>query len=244
MIDLHCHLDLYEDPTSVSKRVVAEGMYVLTVTTTPRAWAGTRALFASLPRIRIGLGLHPQLVAERHAEVDMLCALIPEARYVGEVGLDGSPEHRASLELQTRVLRKILAACAKDGGRILSLHSRGATSAVLDELEGCPGVGTPVLHWFSGTRKELDRAVALGCWFSVGPAMLRGQKGLTLTGAMPRERVLTETDGPFASEQGRPLMPWDVALAESQLSALWETPVPMVRELLFQNLKTLTSGTT
>jgi TatD DNase family protein len=242
VIDLHCHLDLYEDPTSIGTRVVAEGMYVLTVTTTPRAWAGTRALFASLPRIRVGLGLHPQLVAERHAEVDMLCDLIPDARYVGEIGLDGSPEHRASLDRQARVLRTILAACAKDGGRILSLHSRGAASAILDELEACPGAGTPILHWFSGTRKELDRAIALGCWFSVGPAMLRGQKGLTLASAMPRERILTETDGPFAQEKGRALLPWDVALAESHLSGLWEIPEPRVRELLLQNLKTLTSG--
>jgi TatD DNase family protein len=218
-------------------------MYVLTVTTTPRAWAGARALFTSLPRIRVGLGLHPQLIPERHDEVDMLCELLSEARYVGEVGLDGSPEHRGSLELQTRVLRRILAACAHDGGgRILSLHSRGAATAVLDELERCSGAGTPVLHWFSGTRTELDRAIALGCWFSVGPAMLRGQKGRTLTGAMPRERVLTETDGPFAQEQGKPLMPWDVTLAETRLGDVWGLPQHVVREQLLRNLHTLTSS--
>jgi TatD DNase family protein len=241
VIDLHCHLDLYEDPISVSKRVVAEGMYVLTVTTTPRAWAGTRALFASLPRVRIGLGLHPQLVAERHTEVDMLCELLPEARYVGEIGIDGSPEHRPSLELQTRVFRRILTACAEDGGKILSIHSRGATTAVLDELEQCSGAGTPILHWFSGSRKELDRAIALGCWFSVGPAMLRGQKGLNLTRAMPQDRVLTETDGPFAQELGKSLMPWDVELAESRLGELWKLPQQSVRENLLKNLQTLTS---
>jgi TatD DNase family protein len=242
VIDFHCHLDLYENPTSVSKRVVAEGLYVLAVTTTPRAWAGTRALFASLPRIRVGLGLHPELVRERHAEVEMLCSLISEARYIGEIGLDGSGEHRASLPLQTRVFRQILAACAEDGGRILSIHSRGATSAVLDELEQRPEAGTPVLHWFSGTRKELDRAIALGCWFSVGPAMLRGERGLALAGAMPRQRLLTETDGPFAQAQGKSLMPWDAARAEGQLGELWNLPQTNVRELLLQNLKTLTSS--
>lgn len=241
MIDFHCHLDLYENPTSVSQRVVAEGLHVLAVTTSPRAWAGTRALFASLPRVRVGLGLHPQVVQERHAEVDMLCGLISQARYVGEIGLDGSAEHRASLTVQTRVFRQILAACAEDGGRILSVHSRGATSAVLDELERCPKSGTAVLHWFSGTRKELDRAIALGCWFSVGPAMLRGEKGLALAGAMPRQRILTETDGPFAREQGKPLMPWDIVLAESRLGKLWRSPEQSVRELLLKNLKSLTS---
>lgn len=240
MIDFHCHLDLYENPTLVSQRVVAEGLYLLAVTTSPRAWAGTRALFASLPRIRIGLGLHPQLIAERYAEVDILCELVSQARYIGEIGLDGSAEHLANIELQTRVFRQILSVCAKDGGRILSIHSRGAASAVLDELERCPGAGVPVLHWFSGSRKELDRAIALGCWFSVGPAMLRGEKGLTLAGAMPRNRVLTETDGPFAQERNKPLMPWDVVLAEDRLGKLWGRPPPKVREQLLQNLQTLT----
>ncbi len=243
MIDLHCHLDLYPNPEAVAARASAEGIYVLAVTTTPRAWVGTRAVFSRFARIRVALGLHPQVVHERHSEVEMLCGLLREARYVGEIGLDGSPEYASSLALQQRVLGRILAGCADAGGRVMSIHSRGASSALLDALEAHPRAGLPVLHWFSGSPKELERAVRLGCWFSVGPAMLRGQKGQALLKAMPPDRVLTESDGPFATQQNTPLMPWDVNIAERGLRELWGLSAAETSERLAQNLRALTAAT-
>src|ERR1700722_12460886 len=104
---------------------------------------------------------------------------------------------------------------SQDGSR----HSRSAPGGVLDALAGHPGSGIPVLHWFSGSQQDLDRAEKLGCWFSVGPAMLRSAKGKRLAELMPRDRLLTETDAPFARESASgPLMPWDVLKAEADLS--------------------------
>lgn len=100
MIDFHCHLDLYPEPEKVLERVNRENMYVLAVTTTPRAWQGTRKLMDRSPRVHVALGLHPQLVPERHDEVELFCSLLHETRYVGEVGLDGSAQFRQSLDLQ------------------------------------------------------------------------------------------------------------------------------------------------
>lgn len=208
MIDFHCHLDLYPDPRAVLDGIDARGTYVLAVTTTPKAWRGTTKLIGDRKRVRVALGLHPEVVAQRHQEVALLCGLLPETRYVGEIGLDGSPAHRRSLELQATVFERILAECSRLGGRVMSIHSRGAALQVLDALERHPGAGTAILHWFSGTTRELERAVSLGCWFSIGPAMLRSNRGRELASAMPLERVLTETDAPFTRDGGEPLMPW------------------------------------
>ncbi len=239
MIDFHCHLDLYPDPSSVLARVVREKVYVLAVTTTPLAWNGTRRLVGNSPRVRVALGLHPQVVAERHAEIDLLCSLIPETPYIGEIGLDGSESCAASFELQQKVLAKALSACAVHGGRIISLHSRRAAHEVLDAIEEYPDCGTPVLHWFSGSLKELRRAIELGCWFSVGPAMLRSERGSRLAAAMPRERMLTETDGPFTKTSTGPLMPWNVKDAERQLAELWGSSEELVNSTLTANLRRL-----
>ena len=225
----------------MAERVGREQIYVLAVTTTPMAWRGTTAAFGKVPRIRVALGLHPELVAERHHEVDSLVQLIPEARYVGEIGIDGSPAHRSSLSLQRTILDRILEACASYGGRILSMHSRRAASDVLDALAKHPAAGVAVLHWFSGTRRELDRAIELGCWFSVGPAMLAGAKGRALVGAMPRERVLTETDGPFAKLGDRPLFPWDVAASESTLAEIWGVTLADAGATILSNFRHLIS---
>ncbi|MCX5578983.1 Qat anti-phage system TatD family nuclease QatD [Kaistia terrae] len=209
MIDFHCHLDLYPDPNAVLEGIDARGTYVLAVTTTPKAWRGTRKLVGARKRVRVALGLHPEVVAQRHSEVALLCGLLPEARYVGEIGIDGGPAHRDNMDQQRAVFDRILKACAAHGGRIMTIHSRGAATLVLDALERQPGAGVPVLHWFSGTTRELKRAIAMGCWFSIGPAMLRSRKGRDLASMMPLNRILTETDAPFARAGDQPLMPWE-----------------------------------
>lgn len=241
MIDLHCHLDLYPDPWRVAEECRAQQLYVLSVTTTPTAWNGTAALAKGGSRIRTALGLHPQLAHERKGELALFERLLPETRYVGEIGLDGGPEYKRYWGDQVTVFERILAACRDDGGRVLSVHSRRAATPVLDYLEKSPGAGTPVLHWFSGSPRELSRAVDLGCWFSVGPAMLAGQKGRALAGTMPRDRVLTETDGPFAQVGGQSANPWDAAIAVEGLAEIWGVTRQEAERLLRENLRRLTS---
>ena len=241
MIDFHCHLDLYPDPAAVVAECRARNIYVLSVTTTPAAWQGTRALSGDVPRIRTGLGLHPQLVAQRKRELPLLLRLLQEARYIGEIGLDATPEFRSSLPDQLEVFTSILRECANAGGRILSIHSRRATTQVLDALARYPSAGVPVLHWFSGTERELSEAIKLGCWFSVGPTMLRTDKGKRLVQHMPRERLLTESDGPFANLHGRSALPWDVASAVTVLAGMWSLSEESAADALLSNLRRLTA---
>jgi TatD DNase family protein len=221
VIDFHAHLDLYPDPQGVAKEIAAREMYVLSVTTTPSAWKGTSALAPSGSRIRTALGLHPQIAHERFGELPLFDLQLNETMYVGEIGLDGGPEFKQHWQTQQSVFDHILNSCRVAGGRIMSIHSRRAASAVLDRLEAHPGAGTPILHWFSGNKRELQRAIALGCWFSVGPAMLVSEKARALVRDMPKDRVLTETDGPFAQIGGVSAMPWDVGGVITQLAELW-----------------------
>ncbi|MCL4217032.1 MAG: TatD family hydrolase [Candidatus Hydrogenedentes bacterium] len=239
MIDFHCHLDLFENPQEVARQCQERGLYVLSVTTTPSAWAGTKRLAEGAERIRTAIGLHPELAHTRKHEFDLLEEILPETRYVGEIGLDGTKAHRPYWSSQVEVFELILQACKGVGGRFMSIHSRGATGAVLDVLENNKEAGVPVLHWFSGSSRELRRAVDLGCWFSVGPAMLRGQKGQDLVAKMPQERVLTETDGPFVKVEERPMFPWEVSVAEVDLQRIWRVSGESVEEILRANLMRL-----
>lgn len=240
MIDFHCHLDLYPDPVSAAAACRARGDHVLSVTTTPRAWRGTSALAKGAQRIRTALGFHPQVAHERHGELALFEALLAEARYVGEVGLDGSPACRPHQDVQRRCFDRILRACAAAGGRVLTVHSRRAADAVLDAFERERGAGAMVLHWFTGTRAQLDRAVALGCWFSVGPAMARSQRGRGLLCGMPRDRVLTETDGPFAKgEAGGTLRPGEVEEAVRALAQVWAMSPREADDVVAGNLRVL-----
>jgi TatD DNase family protein len=241
VIDLHAHLDLYPDPVATVKECVERNLFVLSVTTTPSAWSGTAALAKDAARIRTAIGLHPQIAQERLGELALFEELLPRSRYVGEIGLDGGPELKASWGAQRHVFDEILRMCGAAGGRIMTIHSRRAATPVLDALASRADAGIAVLHWFSGSRRELQRAIDQGCWFSVGPAMLSGEKGRGLAAQMPRDRILTETDGPFAQIEGRALLPWDAAKAESMLANLWGSNEDEVRDQLTSNLMRLTT---
>lgn len=241
MIDFHCHVDLFPRPEEVIREADSRNIYVLAVTTTPKAWSGLKLLLGDSARVRPALGLHPELARERESELCLFDDLVSETRYVGEIGLDGSPAHRGSLPAQKRVFDAVLQSCASAGGRILSIHSRCAATEVLDALERRPEAGKPVFHWFSGTAKELERAISLGAWFSVGPAMLSSMKGRDLALRMPKDRILTESDGPFARISSRAAMPWDVGVAESILTSIWQVSKEATTKLLKGNFKTLLS---
>ncbi|MCZ7663808.1 MAG: TatD family hydrolase [Thermoleophilia bacterium] len=241
MIDLHCHVDLFPDPGAIVVEATRRGCHVLAVTTTPLAWEGTNAVVGRAPRVCVALGLHPELVAQRHTEVRQFRELLPIARFVGEIGMDGSAPHRDTLRLQRAVFDDLLRATADAGGRVMSIHSRGAVTPVLDSLEARPDAGTAVLHWFTGSVEELRRAARLGCWFSVGPEMLGTKGGRTLLRIMARDRVLTESDGPFSQAAGTPITPWQLGGALAILGEVWDLDEEEVQRKLDANLRVLTN---
>jgi TatD DNase family protein len=241
VIDLHCHLDLYPDPRAIVARCAELRMYVLSVTTMPSAFEGTAALVPSGSRIRTALGLHPELAAARAQELPLFERLLPRTRYVGEIGLDGSRDHRATLDAQRGVLSDVLRLCARAGGKVLSLHSRGATGALLDALAAEPAAGTPVLHWYVGSARQVARAAEMGCWFSVGPTMLTSARGVAAVAAMPPDRVLPESDGPFGLLDGRPAYPWEAWSVLPRLAELWRETEREAADRLFANLKALST---
>jgi TatD DNase family protein len=244
MIDLHCHLDLYPDPQGIVRDCISNGAYVLSVTTTPSAWEGTSRLSNGAPRIRTALGLHPELAHERSGELGLFDELLQRTKYVGEVGLDGSPSLRQHWPEQRRVFEYVLRSCSRAGGRVLSVHSRRAAEVVLDMLSEHPDAGTPVLHWFSGSLQELDRAIDMGFWFSVGPGMLRSRQGREILMRLPRDRTLTETDGPFVQIGKKTAMPADVSAVEEDLAKLWRIPVSELRQRMLTAFRLLTQTIT
>ena len=64
----------------------------------------------------------------------MLRAL-EQVKYVGEIGLDGTPRNKATLPIQTDAFCRIIRDCGKDRTHVMSIHSRAAVSQVLNILE-------------------------------------------------------------------------------------------------------------
>lgn len=240
-VDFHCHLDLYPDLAAAIATCEAEKTATLAVTTTPKAFRQNMKLAGSSQFVRVGLGLHPHLAAERKSELSLFEALLPETRYVGEVGLDAGPRFFRTLSEQTEVFTRILAMCAAEGNKILSVHSVRTAGKVLDLIEEMLPAdrGRVVLHWFSGTKFEIRRAAALGCYFSINQAMLEKPKGQELIQSIPSDRLLTETDGPFIEEAGKAIGPGRVEPALRQLATTLALSFEETQELVVKNLVAL-----
>lgn len=239
MMDMHCHVDLYPDHSKVLKDIENSGFYVLSVTTVPSAYAGTKKLTEHLDNCRTALGLHPQLAHLRSNELSLFDSLISTTRYVGEIGLDGSKGYAKHMEIQRVVFEHILARCSEFPNKILTIHSLNAVNEVLDYIRAYPKAGTVILHWFLATKKQVNEAVELGCYFSIGPAMLHSSRAKKIISWLPMDRILLETDGPFAKVEGQIQFPSAVETVSAYLAELWEVPLNAANKQIRANLKNI-----
>lgn len=241
LVDYHCHLDLYPSCEDIFRECAERNISVLAVTTTPKAWPKNKELAQSTPSIRVALGLHPQLLAERASELQLFEQYLPDAPFIGEVGLDAGPQFYRSFDLQLQVFERILSLCAAVGHKVLSVHSVRATSQALSLIEKYIAGGrfAVVLHWFTGSKAQAKRAAELGCYFSINERMLSSPAGRAIVSSLPANRILTETDGPFIAVEDRPVRPRDVEITARHLATARNMSFEDATSLIAANASTL-----
>jgi TatD DNase family protein len=237
--DFHCHVDLHPDPVAVVDQCAREKIVVLAVTTTPKAWPQNCKWAGRNGYLHAAAGLHPELVGERYDEADLLERQISESRFLGEVGLDGSQQHRKGYHRQKEVFIRVLDAAQRSGRRVLTIHSRRAARDVITMIEERtdPQRVLCILHWFSGSMAEARRAVATGCFFSVSHTMLGHDRGRKLVRSLPANRLLTETDSPFATIGERKSLPWDVIATAALLAEVCGISPTHMNQILLANAR-------
>jgi TatD DNase family protein len=210
-IDVHAHV-----LTSIDARELrALRSVVFAVTREPKEWQAAADRRDEL--CVWGLGCHPGVPAAIAAfDADRLAELATSTPLIGEVGLDGGS--KVLMTDQRRVFREVLKV-AKEHSRLVSIHSVRAASAVLDELEAADGVSGAIRHWWRGSVSETERAIEMGCYFSLNGAEAGKPKVLR---KLPVERVLTETDFPHTRRSDRSAdKPGAVLSIEEALADAW-----------------------
>jgi len=197
--DMHCHVDLMQSMGEFSKAALEERINLLAMTTTPKAYDIEKKKLSVFSNVQVALGLHPQLVFNRSQELGLIEKYIQTTRFVGEIGLDFNKKFYHSKELQIDVFSQIIGWCHKSPMKVISIHSVRSDKYVLDILEKYDSTkhNKCILHWYSGTLKQLDRAIELGCFFSVNEYMLNSPNGRSIIQKIPVDRLLIESDAPF-----------------------------------------------
>jgi len=241
LYDTHFHLDLQKNVKAAIEEINANKIYTIAMTNLPVLYEKEKQQYDS-PYIRTALGFHPELVGEYKKYIPLMWEKLSEARYIGEVGLDFTDKtYQAD---QVSFFSELVQRCRKDENKIISIHSRKAEREVLDVLDDAFSFKA-ILHWYSCDESLLNRAVKMGCYFSVNGNMLKSRKIERMLEIVPKNRILLETDSPFGdtikshAESLKILIdglsPKYVMLAEKIEEILWNN----FQELLcgYENLK-------
>lgn len=196
--DTHFHLDLMSNPIDIVNQIEKSKVYTIAVTNSPKVYFYTENITKNTKYIRPALGLHPELVGERHQEIDKFISLLKKTKYIGEVGLDNYNKSPLDYKRQIEVFEKIVSECTNFSDKVLTVHSRKAENDLLD-IFGNSFPGKVILHWYSGSIKNLEIAVARGYYFSINYQMTKSKNGQKIIDSIPVNQILLETDGPFTS---------------------------------------------
>lgn len=227
LIDSHCHLDLYpDDLPAVLTRARAAGLQALLAigigdgpSNMHRALDLATAHTTPGLRLYASAGIHPQEAA--HATPAALTNLRnltqnPRILAIGEIGLDYYHADNPDPETQQAAFVAQLGIAAVAQKPIL-LHLRtsdlatpaakarfGPADATADlfrliEQHWSPTKLPGVMHCFSGTPADADRALSLGFYLSFAGNLTYPRSTAIREAAQlaPLDRILVETDAPF-----------------------------------------------
>jgi TatD DNase family protein len=234
--DTHCHLDLYPDPASIVADIEMHRIRTIAVTNAPSVYRRSAQITDGYPYLRTALGFHPQLAAIRRGELALFRELAPSTRYIGEVGLDFVTLDAKDRRAQQDIFRGVLDVCAS-GGKLLTVHSRRAAAETIAAI-GDRFASEVILHWYTGDLRLIERAAAYGFFFSVNTAMARSERGRRVVAAIPRERVLFESDGPFVRLGNKAAVPSDGEEVAQGLAKLWRMDAEDVATTVDLNFRT------
>ncbi|WP_299452655.1 Qat anti-phage system TatD family nuclease QatD [uncultured Microscilla sp.] len=235
-IDTHFHLDLWTNPPEIFSEIEKQKVYTIAVTNTPSVFYYTEELANNSKYVRSAIGLHPELAVERQGEIDLFKKILKRTRYVGEVGLDYVNITEDEKQIQKKVFETIVAECWEQKNKIITIHSRRSASDIIDII-GDNFPGTIILHWFSGSFKEMEKALSYGFHFSINNAMTLSKKGKQIIERLPNDKMLTETDGPFIKNKQVPHSPLMIPSIVQNLSKIKDMPVENLRVLIYSNFK-------
>jgi TatD DNase family protein len=233
--DAHFHLDLYKNIPEIIEEIEKRQIYTIAVTNLPVLYVKLNQRLQS-KYIRVGLGFHPELIAEYQKYIPQMWKYLEDARYIGEVGLDLKDKSKSNAGKQIQFFKELIHRCNTLGGKILSLHSRGSEKELLSII-GSDFNGYLILHWYSGTLKLLDEAINTGFYFSVNFAMLQSVKGKKIVERIPVDRILIESDGPFVKVNKKIHRPRDLESTVKGLAKLKNIDSLSIDKILSQNFK-------
>lgn len=215
LTDTHSHIyaeEFDDDRDNVIARAETAGVgLVLLPAIDANSYERQERLAASRPDLfRQMMGLHPTSVDADYGKAldiaqEKLFANPDKYIGIGEIGLDfywDTTYHRQqieTLELQTgwaQALDKPIVLHLRNGKD--GSADTDAYAEVFQLLDRCNYSGRGIMHCFSGTLKDAQRAVEMGFLIGIGGTVTYKKSTLPdIVRALPLENIVLETDSPY-----------------------------------------------
>ncbi|MGE0451662.1 MAG: TatD family hydrolase [Vicinamibacterales bacterium] len=212
MVDSHCHIadevfgpDLEAVIGRAREAGLERALIILEAGNAQEAAQAARACAIWEP-LRVAIGVHPHAAhgfADRPAKaaeiVRAQAAATPEARAVGEIGLDYHYDFSAP-DVQRAVFREQLALAGELDWPVV-VHTREAERDTIAAIQEFGGAVRGVLHCFTGSADLARQALGLGFYISFSGIVTfpRAEDLRETARIVPLDRLLIETDSPFLS---------------------------------------------
>lgn len=236
LFDTHAHLDLTPNFEAMVRTIEQRKIYTIAVTNLPALYRQLNSRLNS-KFIRTALGFHPELVEQFAKHVPEMWDSLPHAKYIGEVGIDLKTA-KGSADIQSAFFAELIHRCNRLGGKILTIHSRGATQQVVDII-GSNFNGKFILHWYSGGTKVMEQAISNGAYFSINYAMTLSPSGQRIIQSVPKERLLLESDSPFVNVKGKCFDSLCIDITLGRIAELRNMPYSVMLSQMYSNFKGL-----
>jgi TatD DNase family protein len=213
LVDAHSHLDRYDlvgesALGSALKEIARYQIFTISNSMDLPSYEHNLAIGATSGWVLPIFGVHPWKAPEYAHRLKELREAIGQSPMLGEIGLDFHfIKDTSEYPAQRRVFEFFLEA-ARDYGKIVNVHTKGAEEAVLELLDRYD-IGPAIVHWYSGPLDIFDELATRGVYFTVGVEVLYSEWIRTITRRIPSKQLLSETDNPGGPKGylGRPGMP-------------------------------------
>ena len=150
----------------------------------------TLGLSQQSPLVLPFIGIHPE---KANDDLDAMTELIMQNSNkisgIGEIGLDKTyVSNETEFSRQVSVFQKMLL-LAEKLEKPVSIHSRRTLDEIFSLLPSYSLRGI-LLHWFSGSKKQLQKAMELDCFVSYGPAMIYSDDKKVLLSQTDSSKIL------------------------------------------------------
>src|SRR5262249_29089870 len=148
-VDAHAHLDKYEAALPAALEEIQQyGIFTVSVSMDLPSYERNREIARRCPWVLPTFGVHPWNAGQYAPQLDRLSPVLAQSPMLGEIGLDYYwVEDASQYPAQQAVLEFFLAA-AKEQGKIVNLHTKGAEKEILDGLNRYD-LPRAIVHWYS-----------------------------------------------------------------------------------------------